>query len=223
MIAGAVTLAAVVFVRTFVIQVYGILTPSMGPTLLPGDYVITSSLALGSTVPGTRLTTPRFRDPRAGEVVVYGEKPGEPPVRIIKRVIGLPGDTVAMIGGRVIRNGVVLDEPYAAPVSHEDEPLDFKGPYGVAWHLAALSPAVAREAYRPTRDRWGPLIVPAASYLLLGDDRDRSRDSRVTGFVSREQIRGSVIAVYYSVRPGPSRFAHAITGARWSRIGQRVR
>lgn len=223
LIAAAATLAAVVVVRTFVVQVYGILTPSMAPTLLPGDYVITSSLAMGSSVPGTGIATPRLRDPRRGEIVVYGEKPGDPPVRFIKRVIGLPGDTVGMVDGRVVRNGVKLDEPYAPPVSREDEPLDFEGPYGVAWHFAALPHGISREGYRPTRDRWGPLIVPPGHYLLLGDDRDSSRDSRVTGFVSREQIRGSVIAVYYSAAPGPSRFPRALTAARWSRIGHRVR
>lgn len=222
-VAVASTIAAVVLVRTFVVQVYGILTPSMAPTLLPGDYVITSSLMMGSAVPGTRLTTPRFRDPVRGQVVVYGEKKGEPPARIIKRVIGLPGDTVGMIDGKVVRNGVTLDEPYVSAVSREDEPLDFEGPYGVAWHLTALPHGVSRDKYRPTRDRWGPLIVPPGHYLVLGDDRDESRDSRMTGFISREQIRGSVVTVYYSVAPGRQRFAHALTAARWSRIGHRVR
>lgn len=65
--------------------------------------------------------------------------------------------------------------------------------------------------------------MPPGHYLLLGDHRDESRDSRMTGFVPREQIRGSVVAVYYSVAPGRQRFAHALTAARWSRIGHRVR
>lgn len=221
--AAAATVAVVVVVRTFVVQVYGILTPSMGPALLPGDYVITSSLRMGTAVPGTRLMTPRLRDPARGEVVVYGEKRGDPPVRIIKRVIGLPGDTIAMVHGKVVRNGEELVEPYVSPTVREDEPLEFDGPYGVDWHFAALPRTVPREGYRPTRNSWGPLIVPPGHYLLLGDDRDGSRDSRVTGFVSREQIRGSVVAVYYSVTPGPSRFPRALTATRWSRIGHRVR
>jgi signal peptidase I len=223
LVAAAATLVAIVLVRTFVVQVYGILTPSMSPTLLPGDYVITSSLAMGGSVPGTRLATPRFRDPAQGQVVVYGEREGDPPARIIKRVIGLPGDTVGMVDGRVVRNGMELDEPYVSLTSREDEPLDFEGPYGVAWHLAVLPRGVPHDEYRPTRDRWGPLIVPPGHYLLLGDDRDGSRDSRMTGFVSREQIKGSVIAIYYSVAPGRSRFPRALTAARWNRIGHRVR
>lgn len=221
--AVAATIAAVALARTFAVQVYGISTPSMGAALRAGDYVITSSLAFGAAVPGTRWTTPRFRDPRHGEVVVYGERPGDPPVRIIKRVIGLPGDTVRMVERTVIRNGIPLDEPYVSPPSRLDEPLAFDGPYGIAWHVGALPGNVPRSAYRPTRDTWGPLIVPPGHYLLLGDNRDDSRDSRMTGFVSRQQIRGRVYAIYYSVAPGPSRFPRALTAARWSRVGERVR
>jgi signal peptidase I len=165
--AVAVTIAAVALARTFVVHVYGISTPSMGTTLRAGDYVVTSSFAFGSAVPGTRWTTPGFRDPRHGEVVVYGEKPGDPPARIIKRVIGVPGDTVRMRDRTVIRNGIPLDEPYVSPPSRPDEPFAFDGPYGVAWHLGALPRSVSRSAYRPTRDTWGPLIVPPGHYLLL--------------------------------------------------------
>lgn len=221
--ATAATIVAVVLVRMFIVQVYGISTPSMQPTLQPGDYVITSRLPFGVRIAGTRFTTPGARDPRHGEVVVYAEKPGEPVIRVIKRVIGLPGDTVGMVEGQVVRNGRRLEERYVSPSSREEEPLAFDGPYGVAWHVPALAPGVQREGYRPTRDEWGPLVVPTGHYLLLGDDRDESRDSRVTGFVAREQIRGRVYAIYFSFSPGGSRFAPAITAARWGRIGDRVR
>lgn len=220
--ATVATFVAVVLLRTFAVQVYGISSPSMRNTLHPGDYVITSALPFGTPVPGTRWSTPRLRDPRRGEVVVYGEKPGDPPARIIKRVIGCPGDTVQMVDGRVIRNGRPLDEPYASPILLDDEPLAFDGPYGGAWHRAALPAGVSATDYRPTRDRWGPLVVPPGHYLLLGDDRDGSRDSRYTGFVAREQIRGTVYRIYYSVAPQKNRFPRALTAARWSRIGQRV-
>lgn len=223
LLAAAATLAAVVLVRTFAVQVYGISTPSMSPTLRPGDFVITSGLPYGVRVPGTSFITPGARNPRYGEVVVYGEKPGQPQARVIKRVVGLPGDTVGMKDGRVFRNGHEVSEPYASPPALEDGPLDFDGPHGVRWHLAALPASVPAVSYRPTRDSWGPLVVPAGQYLLLGDDRDGSRDSRVTGFVTREQILGRVYLVYYSVQPGRPQYARAVTAARWSRIGLRVR
>ena len=129
-----------------------------------------------------------------------------------------------MVGRRIVRNGVALREPYVAPPSRPDEPLRFEGPYAVAWHRDAL-PASARGAdYQPTRNNWGPLVVPPGQYLLLGDDRDWSIDSRVTGFVRREQIQGKVLAVYYSIIPDPSRpFPRMLTAARWGRIGRIVR
>ncbi len=223
MVAAVATTVAVVAIRTFAVQVYGITTPSMDPTVRSGDYVVTSSLPFGAPVPGLRFWTPRFRDPRHGEVVVYGEKSGDPPVRIIKRVVGLPGDTITMVDRQVIRNGTALEESYVSPVVQEDEPLEFDGPYDVTWHLASLAGSVDPDSYRPTRDNWGPLVVPPGHYVLLGDGRDRSRDSRVTGFVSREQVRGRVYAVYYSVAPGPGPFPRALRAARWSRIGTRIR
>ena len=221
--ATAATVAGVVLVRTFAVQVYGISTASMGPTLEPGDYVITSGLPYGVRVPGTAFTTPGARDPRFGEVVVFGEKQGQPQARVIKRVVGLPGDTVGMNDGQLIRNGRVVGESYASPPTLEDAPLDFDGPYGVRWHLAALPASVPAASYRPTRDTWGPLVIPRGRYLLLGDDRDGSRDSRVTGFIAREQILGRVYLVYYSVRPGRPRFARAVTAVRWTRIGLPIR
>lgn len=222
MVAAAGTAGVVVALRTFVVQVYGISTPSMVPTLLPGDFVVSTTIPFGRRIPGTRWSTPRFRNPRRGEVVVYGEGPGEVPVRIIKRVIGAPGDTVGMVAGTVIRNGNVLEEPFVSPVVRDDEPLPLDGPYGVAWHRSALPSTVAAETYRPSRDHWGPLVVPPDHYLVLGDDRDGSRDSRVTGFVHRARIRGTVLAVYFSVEPGPSRFPRALRAARWARLGRRV-
>lgn len=197
-VAVGATATAVLLVRAYAVQVYGITTPSMSPTLASGDYVITSRLPFGVRIPGTALRTPAARDPRHGEVVVYGEKAGDPAMRVIKRAVGLPGDTVGMRDGRVIRNGRVVEEPYASRPFREDEPLAFEGPYGVAWHIPALPAGVAAESYRPTRDNWGPLVVPEGQYLLLGDNRGGSRDSRVTGFVAREQIRGTVVAIYFS-------------------------
>ncbi|HEX6912180.1 MAG TPA: signal peptidase I [Longimicrobium sp.] len=215
----AAAVAAVVLVRTFLVQVYGITTPSMSGTLRPGDYVITSNAAFGAAIPGTRWTTPRLRHPRHGEVVVYAEAPGEPPARVIKRVIGLPGDTVQMVARRIVRNGVPLDERYVAPPARDDAPLAFDGPYGVAWHRRFLPSGISPHAYRPTRDSWGPLVVPPGQYLLLGDNRDESTDSRMTGFVARERIVGRVAAIYYSVAPGSRAPFPALTAARWGRIG----
>jgi signal peptidase I len=215
---AAVVVLIIAVVRTFLIQVYGITTPSMDDTLRPGDHVITSSIVYGAGVPFTPWRAPPLSEPRLGDVVVYRERGA--PERLIKRVIGVPGDTVQMAGRRVLRNGRPLPEAYIAPRSRPDEPLRFDGPYNAGWHLNALPTTVSRATYRPTRDTWGPLMVPAGHFLLLGDNRDWSIDSRVTGFVAREQIQGKVLGIYASVVPDPSRpFPRRLTAARWRRIG----
>jgi signal peptidase I len=220
--AGAV-LGTIVLVRTFLLQVYGIGTPSMSPTLLPGDYVVSSNLPFGAELPGTRWRFPALRAPRPGEVVVFGERTGEPRLRVIKRIVGAPGDTIRMIDGRVFRNGTEIEEGYVSDTVLEDEPLTPDGPYGIAWHAGALPAGTDTEYYSPTRRNRGPLVVPPDHYFLLGDDRDRSVDSRVTGFVERRQILGTVLRVYYSVAPDRTRpTPRIVTAARWSRIGARV-
>ena len=84
-----------------------------------------------------------------------------------------------------------------------------------------MPPSVDREGYRPSRDTWGPLVVPEGHYLLLGDNRDQSLDSRYMGFIPRDVIRGKAMFIYYSIDSTADRpFPRFISAARWSRIGQ---
>jgi signal peptidase I len=214
---GALLLWAAV--RSFLVQVYGITTGSMAGTLLPGDYVVTSNTAFGPSIPFTRLHLPALREPRHGEVVVYRPAGYEPVVDVIKRVIGVPGDTVEMRGRVVYRNGRRLAEPYADSSYTPDRPMAEAGPQNAAWHRLALPAGLSAEGYHPTRDSWGPLVVPEDHYLMLGDDRDESVDSRYTGFVPRSEIRGKVYLIYYSGEVGAR---GARPRPRWERIGDRV-
>ena len=209
-VAGAVLLFA--FLRGLVVQVYGIQSGSMQPTLLAGDYVIVNNTLFGADLPFTSRTLPALREPRAGAVVV--DRPaGYDPVRDhIKRIIGGPGDTVQMLRGVVYRNGTRLRERYATPADAEDMPLPARGPYNFQWQLGAMTRSTDGESYAPTRDNWGPLVVPGGHYLMLGDDRGHSIDTRHTGFVPRSEIRGKVLAVHWS---------SGVRGVRWSRIGNR--
>jgi signal peptidase I len=209
-VAGAVLLFA--FLRGLVVQVYGIQSGSMQPTLLAGDYVIVNNTLFGADLPFISRTLPALRAPRAGDVVVY-RPAGYDPVRDhIKRIIGGPGDTVQMLRGVVYRNGTRLREPYAKPADTEDMPLPARGPYNFQWQLGAMPRSADQENYAPTRDNWGPLVVPGGHYLLLGDDRGHSIDTRHTGFVPRSEIRGKVLSVHWS---------SGVRGVRWSRIGNR--
>lgn len=203
-VAAAVLLFSVL--RLFVVQVYGINSGSMQPTLGVGDYVVASNTVFGAPIPFTSLHLPALRQPRAGDVVVYRPAGYTPVQDHIKRIIGVPGDTVQMIRGTVFRNGRALREPYARRSTKPALPLPVQGPYNFQWQMDALAGTGDRAAYAPTPDDWGPLVVPAGRYLMLGDDRGGSVDSRHTGFVPRGEIRGRVLAVHGS--------------ADWSRIGR---
>lgn len=209
-VAWAVLLFAVL--RGLVVQVYGIQSGSMQPTLAVGDYVVVNNTIFGAGLPFTSRKLPALRQPRIGDVVVYRPAGYVPARDHIKRIIGEPGDTVQMVGGVVYRNGTKLDEPYARRTDAPDVPLPAEGPYNFQWQRAALAGAAGPVGYAPTRDGWGSLVVPGGHYLMLGDDRNGSVDSRHTGFVPRGEIRGKVLAVHWSSGPG---------GVRWNRIGTR--
>ena len=211
-------------IRTFLVQAFTIPSGSMENTLEVGDYLMANNAVFGAQVPLTDLRVPAFRDPQHGDVVVFRPTYNDPVIDVVKRVIGEPGDTIRMVDRVVYRNGEPLEEPYLEPEYLPDEPMQRFGLGGYAWHLDALPAAVEREGYQPTRDNWGPLVVPEEHYLLLGDNRDQSLDSRYMGFIPRDVIRGKAMFIYYSVdrelgRPFPS----FLTSARWGRIGQVIR
>src|SRR5690606_27918074 len=138
--------------------------------------------------------------------------------------IGEPGDTVQMIDRVVYRNGEALEEPYAEPTYTSDEPIPPFGVPSYQWHLAALPAGVDPQSYAPTRDNWGPLVVPEESYLLLGDNREESLDPRYMGFIPREVIRGKALFIYSSIDPEADRpFPRFLTAVRWDRLGSVIR
>ena len=216
----AIAVVLFVVIRTFLVQAYTIPSGSMEPTLLIGDYLMANNAIYGAHVPFTDLRTPAFRDPEHGDIVVFRPTYNHPVIDVVKRVIGESGDTIQMIDRVVYRNGRPLNEPYADPDYLPDEPLELTGPGGYSWHLSALPAGVDRSTYRPTRDSWGPLVVPPNHYLLLGDNRDQSLDSRYMGFIPRDVIRGKAMFIYFSVDHTVDRpFPRFLTAARWGRIG----
>ena len=119
---------------------------------------------------------------------------------------------------RLFVNGAPVNEPYARYI---DRMGDAVHP-DMRWQSNHLLAGPAR-SYHPTRDNWGPIVVPPDDYFVLGDNRDNSEDSRYWGFVPREAIRGRPWFVYYSYDPdGPGR-APWLRDIRWGRIGERIR
>lgn len=203
--------------RTFIIQTFTITSGSMENTLLVGDFLVLSKSAYGATIPGTEVTLPGYTEPSRGDIVVF--RGHHEPIDLVKRLIGMPGDTLAMRDGTLLLNGVPQEEPY---VVHTDPEGDGPHPWMV-WQTDHLLPDANISEYRPTRDNWGPLIVPTNGYFVMGDNRDQSLDSRYWGFVDPAALKGKAVFLYFSYDReafGPLPFVNHV---RWSRIGDRLR
>jgi signal peptidase I len=211
-------LAAVLFVlvRTFVVEAYRIPTGSMENTLLVGDFLLVNKAVYGTRVPGTDLRVAAFREPALGDVVVF-HPPHEPGRNYVKRVVGVPHDTLEMRDKRLYRNGYLVDEPWAR---HDDDRGDSVHP-DMGWQSNFLI-ASTRRKYQPTRDNWGPIVVPEQRYFVLGDNRDNSEDSRYWGFVERDKIRGRPWRVYYSFVQSADASMKWMSRVRWGRIGEAI-
>jgi signal peptidase I len=226
----SLTIAFALFlvIRTFLIQAYTIPSSSMENTLLIGDYLMANNAIYGAHIPLTNIRMPGIREPENGDIVVFRPEYNDPVIDVVKRVMGSSGDTLQMIDRVVYRNGTALNEPYLEPTYGPDLPIERTGFLGAnccyVWHLNHLPAGVDAATYQPTRDNWGPLVVPEGQFMLLGDNRDQSLDSRYSGFIPREVIRGKAMFIYYSIDPDPYRpFPRLVTAARWGRIGQVIR
>jgi signal peptidase I len=163
------------FIRTFAVQAFKIPTGSMEPNLLIGDHLLVNKLVYSPSLAPWEDALFGKKPIQRGHVVVF-KYPEEPWRDFIKRVIGLPGETVEVRGQQVIVNGRPIDDPYAhwTPRRTDD-------PESVSFH-----------------DGWGPQVVPPGHLLVLGDNRDNSRDSRFWGFLPIDQVKGRALLVYWS-------------------------
>ncbi len=214
--AAAVALLLFSAVRSFGIEAFKIPTASMEGTLLVGDFLLVNKAVYGSPIPGTTQRIPGVREPARGDVVVF-HPPHDPARNYVKRIVGVAGDTLEMRGKVLHRNGAPVDEPWARYVdgagdAHHDS---------MEWQRNHLVAQPRR--YLPSRDSWGPIVVPPSRYFVLGDNRDNSEDSRYWGFVWRDAIRGQPWRVYYSFEPDTRRALDWLTGIRWERVGHAVR
>jgi signal peptidase I len=213
-----IAVALFLFIRSFFVEAFKIPSGSMERTLLPGDFLLVNKLVYGAQVPFTSLRLPALRSPQRGDIIVF-EFPKDRSKDFVKRLVGLPGDTLSMQEGVLSVNGVAQTERY---VTHpEPEPDRLEGDF--RWQREFLvRTAEAGLGAHPSRDNWGPLTVPENSYFALGDNRDNSQDSRYWGFVPDSLVRGRPMFVYFSYAPDSAQSFAWVTQIRWARLGARV-
>jgi signal peptidase I len=215
---GFVSITLFLLLRTFIVEAYKIPSGSMEGTLLVGDFLLVNKLVYGAEVPLTGRRLPALRQPKRGDVIVF-EFPDDRTKSYVKRLVGLPGDTLAMRDAILIRDGVALAEPYVTHSDPDADPVweEFN------WQSSFLvKTAGAAMLYHPSRNNWGPLVVPQGRYFVLGDNRDNSSDSRFWGFVPDSLLRGRPEVVYFSFSPDSSDDFAWLTRVRWTRLGERV-
>lgn len=185
----AVILALII--RTLVVQAFKIPSGSMEDTLAIGDHILVNKFIYGMKVPFVDQRFFKIRDPKRGDVIVF-EYPEDPSKDFIKRVVGTPGDTVEVKNKRVYVNGQPYDNPHEVHKEKDVFPKE-----------------------QNPRDNMDPVKVPADSYFMMGDNRDRSYDSRFWGFVPFSKIKGLAFIKYWS-------WNHEHFRVRWGNIGRLI-
>jgi signal peptidase I len=190
------------FMRTFVVQAFKIPTGSMEPNLLIGDHLLVNKFVFAPTLSNAERALLPATDIRRGDIVVF-KYPEDPERDFIKRVIGLPGETLELRDRRILVNGRAIDEPYA---HYLPRPQGFTGVDG---------------ASDDVRVRYGPVVVPAGSVFVMGDNRDNSQDSRYWGFLPKDNIKGKALLIYWSF-DGSEGGLNLFTQTRWARLLQQI-
>jgi signal peptidase I len=207
------------FVRTWVVQAFKIPTGSMENNLLIGDHLLVNKFIFGPTPLAAGRAVLPVRPIRRGDIVVF-KYPDEPDRDFIKRVIGLPGETIELRNKKVHVNGQAIDESYVH-------------------FLTAPSGEYQEVTSYDVRERFGPVTVPANQYFVMGDNRDNSQDSRYWGFLPRDYVKGKALLIYWSYESGREDYldegfvatvkrlasvvTHFFTKTRWERLFRQIR
>jgi signal peptidase I len=205
------------FVRTWIVQAFKIPTGSMENNLLIGDHLLVNKFIFGPTAGSIERKLLPVRDIRRGDVIVF-KYPDEPDRDFIKRVIGLPGETLELRAKKVYIDGQPLDEPY----------VHFLETSADAQEITSFD---VRENFRPVR-------VPEGFYFVMGDNRDNSQDSRYWGFLPRHYVKGRALMIYWSYESGREDYldegagatakrmfsvvTHFFTKTRWERLFHQI-
>jgi signal peptidase I len=205
--AEALIIAAIFlrFANTFVLQTFYIPSGSMEETLLVGDHLFVNRYLYGPEATALEKSLLPGRSVERGDIVVFRsvEQPG---VDVVKRCLGLPGDTLQMINKQLYLNHQKVDD--SAYVVHKDAQTYPSDP--------ALFPGFRVDPNALKRDNWGPLVVPEKHYFCMGDNRDFSYDSRFWGPLPAHLVKGRALFIYWS-------YGGETSDGRWRGYGQKMR
>jgi len=171
---------------------------SMRPTILEGDRIFVNKLAYDLKVPFTTLHLAEWNNPQRGDIVVFYSPHDEK--RLVKRVIGLPGDTIELRDNALVINGQPVEyRPIAGELLRDIPAADRAGRVFASEQLPGRTHAVAGNPSAPAPRNFAPYRVPEGQYFMMGDNRDDSYDSRFWGTVERQRIVGQATAVVMSL------------------------
>ena len=194
----AIMFAVLFTVRSAVADWNDVPSQSMEPTLLVGDRIFVNKLAYGLRVPFTMQYITRWDDPTTGEIVVFHHPENDK--RMVKRIIGVPGDRISMERGRLIVNGDAVPTELIDEANEPDVDLSDPPPHRFATEtIGEQTHTTMHLPWRARSRSFDDMIVPDGHFLVLGDNRDNSRDSRAWGFVHRDRIVGRVVGVAFSL------------------------
>ncbi|RYV03712.1 signal peptidase I [Shewanella sp. OPT22] len=191
--------------RSAVADWYTVPTGSMKPTILEGDRIYTNKMAYDVRVPFTHISLYKVSNPTRGDIIVFDSKAAKN--RLIKRVIGIPGDRVVLSHNQLTINGEQLDYQKISSNAVSSDEIE---------NLLGLKHQVRLSETPSSLASFREVTVPEGHYLALGDNRDHSADSRVIGFVPRSEIIGSAESVVMSLNydnyylPRKERFFHSL-------------
>lgn len=189
------------FIRTWVVQAFKIPSGSMENNLLIGDHLLVDKFVFSPTTSSLERSLLPMREIRRGDVIVF-KYPVDPERDFIKRVIGLPGETLEVRRKVVYINGEPLDEPYV----HFLQPVGGEG--------------VDRT---DVRNDFSAVTVPPGQYFVMGDNRDNSADSRFWGFLPADYVKGKALMIYWSYEQSDNQLTSFLTGTRWNRLLKQIR
>jgi signal peptidase I len=222
-----IALAVALFLRFFVVEAFKIPSGSMVETLAIGDFIFVNKMAYRTEVPYTALsirvpfggtTIKEWSQPERGDIIVF-RFPTDQKVDYIKRVIGVPGDTIALRANQLIVNGKTYERELQRKVVYEDQycnassAVRYLEDNGVDEYSVLL-----RDGSNPL-DNFGPIRVKEGHLFMMGDNRDNSSDSRAWGQVPIEYVKGRAMFVWLSL----DRCVGLSDRVRFSRFGKAVR